>query len=247
MDYIGFFSGGGIKGLAYIGCIKALEERGIFCRRCAGVSIGAIFGSLLIAGYSVSELLKIVYNTNFNNLLISNNIIDTVKNFGKNKTKNLELFLFNLLQQKGIRTFKDVYFNGDYKLKIVATNLNKMKKIIFPTDLDSYDINLNNFLISKAAIMSSTLPGLLEPLKLNGNIIVDGGVKEVIPNVYFNDFLPKIYFTFKDFRPKDGYVIKINLPKIKTTNFDIDVDTKKMIIKCGYETTRKFINEYFLS
>ena len=48
MYYTGIFQGGGLKSIAYIGAILALEEEGFICNKAAGVSAGAIFASLLL-------------------------------------------------------------------------------------------------------------------------------------------------------------------------------------------------------
>jgi len=52
------FSGGGIKGLAYVGAIKALEEKQLFqnVKRFAGASAGAITAALLAIGMGADEL-----------------------------------------------------------------------------------------------------------------------------------------------------------------------------------------------
>lgn len=243
MDYIGFFSGGGIKGLAYIGCIIALEERGIFCRRCAGTSVGAIFASLLASGYHGKELLHIVYKTDFQKLFKNNTFKDKVKKLGLTSTKELEQYLNNLYLKKNVRTFKDLYYNNDYKLKVIATDLKKLKKLILPMDLIDYNINPNHYLVSKAVVMSSSLPFFFEPFKINSDLIVDGGLKENIPQVSFLENLPKIYFVFKEKENLDGYVIKIDLPKIKTTDFFISQEKIKELIRCGYESTINFIKD----
>lgn len=57
MDAYGIFQGGGAKGYAHVGALKAAEERGIKFTRVAGTSAGAIIASLVAAGYSADELL----------------------------------------------------------------------------------------------------------------------------------------------------------------------------------------------
>ena len=56
INYIGIFQAGGIKGIAHIGAVTALEERGFKCVKAAGTSVGAVIACLLIAGYSGKEL-----------------------------------------------------------------------------------------------------------------------------------------------------------------------------------------------
>ena len=51
-------SGGGAKGAAHIGVIKALEENNIPIDYITGTSIGAIIGSLYAMGYSPEEMLE---------------------------------------------------------------------------------------------------------------------------------------------------------------------------------------------
>ena len=62
MNYIGIFEGGGVKGIAHIGALRALEERGFFCKKASGTSVGAIIASLVVAGYSSIELTNILFN-----------------------------------------------------------------------------------------------------------------------------------------------------------------------------------------
>lgn len=56
MDAFGIFEGGGAKGVAHIGALKAAEERGVNFIGVAGASAGAIVASLVAAGYSADEL-----------------------------------------------------------------------------------------------------------------------------------------------------------------------------------------------
>ena len=56
MDAFGIFEGGGAKGLAHIGALKAAEENGVRFIGVAGTSAGAIVASLVAAGYTADEL-----------------------------------------------------------------------------------------------------------------------------------------------------------------------------------------------
>ena len=58
-------SGGGAKGLAHIGVLKYLEERGIPIDFIAGTSMGAIIGGFYAAGYSPAEIEKITQTRDF--------------------------------------------------------------------------------------------------------------------------------------------------------------------------------------
>lgn len=58
-------SGGGAKGAAHIGVIKALEENGVPIDYITGTSIGAIIGSLYAMGYSPEEMLELILSKEF--------------------------------------------------------------------------------------------------------------------------------------------------------------------------------------
>lgn len=58
-------SGGGAKGIAHIGVIKALEENDIPIDYVAGTSMGAIIGGLYAAGYTPEEMLELILSKGF--------------------------------------------------------------------------------------------------------------------------------------------------------------------------------------
>ena len=51
-------SGGGARGFAHLGVIKALNEHGIYPDIISGVSAGSVIGVLYSAGHSVEQILK---------------------------------------------------------------------------------------------------------------------------------------------------------------------------------------------
>ena len=56
MEYVGIFEGGGAKGFAHVGALKATEERGIQFSEVGGTSAGAIIAALVAAGFKADEL-----------------------------------------------------------------------------------------------------------------------------------------------------------------------------------------------
>ena len=57
-------TGGGARGIAHLGVLKALLEQGIQPTMISGVSAGAIAGALYAAGYHPDEVLDIIISTN---------------------------------------------------------------------------------------------------------------------------------------------------------------------------------------
>lgn len=187
----GVFSGGGIKGFAYVGAIQALEEWGIQFKRLAGTSAGAILAAFLAAGYNAKELEEIFDNLNLNTLLDPPKIwigkpflkwLNLYFRFGMYGGKSLEKWFHQKLAAKGIYTFGDL---PQGSLKFIASDLTNGKIIVLPDDLKDYGIDANKFPVSRALRMSCGLPFFFEPVYLkNGKtecVIVDGGVLSNFP------------------------------------------------------------------
>lgn len=58
------FSGGGIKGAAHIGVLKAFEEKGVDFKYISGTSSGSIVASLYSMGYNSDEI-KEIFQKNY--------------------------------------------------------------------------------------------------------------------------------------------------------------------------------------
>lgn len=253
MNYVGIFEGGGVKGIAHLGAIRALEERGFFCKKAAGSSVGAIIASLVIAGYKSDELVDIVFNLNLQELKKRNKILNTIRHLGIYSSSPLEEYLDNLFRLKKVNTFQDIKIGSDYLLKVTATDITKRKKIILPDDLFKYEIHPDSFKISKAVVMSATYPFFYKPLKLNKSIIVDGGISNNFPKEAYNTTNElvigfNLVDTSKDIRKSDDiFMIRIPTFGIKTMDFNISYEVKKKLYISGYMAGIKFLNSYFSS
>lgn len=64
-EYTCLFGGGAIRGAAYCGTVKAMEELGINPNTVAGSSVGSIIAALFAVGYSAKELREIFMQVNF--------------------------------------------------------------------------------------------------------------------------------------------------------------------------------------
>lgn len=189
MEIDGVFSGGGIKGFALIGACEEIENRGFQFARLAGTSAGSIVAALIAAGYSSGEIYRILDDLDLTKLLDArNSIIPFAKwlfvywKLGLYKGNELEKWISQKLEVKGLRTFSDL---PPQKLRIIASDISNGELIILPDDLEKYGILPGSFPIAKAIRMSCSIPYFFEPVKLrtrNGlNILVDGGVLSNFP------------------------------------------------------------------
>lgn len=151
-------SGGGARGIAHIGVIKALEELGLAFTHLAGTSSGAIVGSLYSYGYTPDEILKIVMAT--------------------------KLFKFmrpawtwtGLLTLDGLRSILLTYLpeNSFESLKIpitiAATEIKRGKPAYF-----------KHGELVPAILASCCVPAVFNPVQHNACLYVDGGLMDNLP------------------------------------------------------------------
>ena len=151
-------SGGGARGIAHLGVIKALQEIGVHFDRIAGTSAGAITGALIAQGYSPDESLKIVESSSF------------VRHLRPAWTR------MGLLR---IDTAADLYkkyiphdsFEGlQIPLHVLAVDLNDGEQVIFERGE-----------LIRPVLASCCLPGIFEPMLINKRQFVDGGVLNNLP------------------------------------------------------------------
>ncbi|OJU40182.1 MAG: hypothetical protein BGN96_02800 [Bacteroidales bacterium 45-6] len=156
---VGFvLSGGGSRGFAHLGAIKALHERGLFPDYISGTSAGAFSGCLLADGYSPEEIISFFDNRAFNE-------------FGKLMIPRSGLFSsvpFYRFLHKHLRskTFADLKI----QLSVTATNLEKGKPVTFSEGL-----------IVPPVVASCSVPIIFKPVKIDGEHYVDGGLFKNFP------------------------------------------------------------------
>ena len=100
------FGGGGIKGISYIGCLKALEEKQILpnIKYLVGTSIGSIFCLLINIGYRSDELKPILFNmsTNIINDISCNDVLEFIDNYGISNNNKLLTIVKIFIKKKKI-------------------------------------------------------------------------------------------------------------------------------------------------
>lgn len=82
------FEGGGAKGIAFLGALAELEARGIEPDRIVGTSAGAIFATLLAAGFDAKTLHDAVARRDEKGVLLLNRFFDKPVSFTDEEVKN---------------------------------------------------------------------------------------------------------------------------------------------------------------
>ncbi|OUR81772.1 hypothetical protein A9Q82_08065 [Cycloclasticus sp. 46_120_T64] len=193
--------GGGARGYAHIGVMRALEEQGIPIDKIAGTSIGAIIGSGFCMGYdssSIAGLCKKHVRKLFDYTLP---ILSLVKGRVVNRELN--------------RTF------GDQRIEdllipffCISTNLTRAEQVVH--DRGS---------LKEALRASMSLPAMIPPVCRNGDLLVDGGLLNNLPidqmrkmtgrvNIIAVDISPKLDLTNNNDFPPDVSGFKLLLSRL---------------------------------
>lgn len=185
------FEGGGVKGIAFVGALKVMEENGYTWDKLAGTSAGSIVAALLSAGYNSRELREILEELDYLYFLQKKGlgrlpyvgpILELFLREGMYRGDRIELFIEDLLSKKRIRTFGDL---PSGKLRIIASDISAGKMLVLPDDLVEYDLMPENFSIARAVRMSSSIPFFFQPVLLKKDsvqhYIVDGGLLSNYP------------------------------------------------------------------
>ncbi len=194
LKYTCLFGGGAIRGLAYVGTIRALEELNIEFDVIGGSSVGSIFATLVACGYKSYELENLFMKVNFE--LFRDIHLGLGKGLGLSKGGIFVDWLNELISKKheDIKkrnvTFKDL----EQDLVIITTNL----KAFNTQEFSKFETP--DFEIAKAIRVSSSMPGLMPPFKFNGADLVDGDLQKASPMWKLTDTLKNSQSRILEFR-----------------------------------------------
>ena len=178
--YTCIFGGGAVRGLAYVGAIKALKELDFNIKTYVGSSVGSIVASLLAVGYGADEIYRIMKKVNFE--LFRDLHFNISKDFALSKGKLFTEWIREAIEKK--------YYGMDYKKGInppvTFKDLNK-NLIILTTDLNTFtpfefsNFNTPDYEVASAVRISCGMPGLMTPVEHEDKRLVDGDLLKGIP------------------------------------------------------------------
>lgn len=185
-------SGGGIRGIAHAGALKALEDNGIKIDIIGGTSSGSLIASLYAMGYS-PYYIYILFKRYAKEIVEMNStpIISGIGNFMMNKKvsisglktgESIEKAYDHIAIRKGIRQIKDI---TKMPLVIPTVDVKLSKEYIFTNKIPKESENQSQYItdisIGKAVRASSSFPGIFCPCDFKDHKFLDGGVLDNIP------------------------------------------------------------------
>ncbi|WP_431126893.1 patatin-like phospholipase family protein [Flagellimonas flava] len=157
-------SGGGIRGMAHIGLLKAMGEKGVQAQLVAGSSVGALVGALYANGNSIDEMLQFFKETP----------LFKYDFFAINKPGFIDT-------ERYFKIFKGYFPEDSFEalripLFVVATDLLKGEEKVFSTGE-----------LIRPLLASAALPPVFSPIEIEKTFYADGGVMNNFPKEYVDD------------------------------------------------------------
>lgn len=151
-------SGGGLRGIAHLGVLKALDEKGLQPSIISGTSAGAIVGAFYAAGYKPDDLMEIISRTSFFS------------------ARALRFSTSGLFDKKILMKIFHHYFTensfADLKLPLFAT----------ATDVGSgRSVYFNDGPLDEALMASASIPFIFPVSKIGDIMCLDGGIVNNLP------------------------------------------------------------------
>lgn len=146
-------SGGGARGFAHLGALKAMNERKLYPEIISGTSAGSLAGVLYADGYSPDEIF-----TFFKSLSFSNFAEVSIPEGGFLKTTKIQTFLKKHLRAK---TFEELKI----PLKVIASDIELGESRIFSEGE-----------LIQPIVASCSVPIVFSPMEIDGHFYVDGGL-----------------------------------------------------------------------
>lgn len=181
------FCGGGIRCVAHVGVLKAMNEAGLLScvKEMIGVSAGALFALLYVLGYSIGQIEELALNFDFRILgdIDPEDLLLFSVSLGLNSGDMLDKLVASVLHQKGFD--KDITFEQlaarvrlgfrCYATELQTSTIKEMSATASP-----------DMLVRTAVRASMSLPIMYSPVPYGPTLLVDGGLLHNLPLVFLN-------------------------------------------------------------
>lgn len=227
-------SGGGAKGAAHIGVLKALEEEGIKIDYISGCSSGSIVASLYSMGYTPNQILCMFKNycsyiTDYDKMvpfkILSMAITGRLRLKGLAKGNNIEYIMRKFCYNKQIKNISEVKIplaisTVDIKSGEIVYFLSKEIKDRAKNydDTPSYEYDAD---LSAVVRASTSLPCVFEPKYLKGRYLIDGGIRMNSPVSILKKLGADKVITVSFDENKKYEISNLNIVDVTLKSFDI--------------------------
>lgn len=229
LKYTCLFGGGAIRGLAYVGTIRAMEELGIEYDIIGGSSVGSIIAALVAVGYKSYEIENFFMKVNFD--LFKDIHFGFGKPFALSKGEIFMDWLNEILKNK---------VEGALSKRITFRDLEKTL-IIISTDLKHFTAQefskkeTPDFEVAQAAKISSSMPGLMAPYVYLDKELVDGDLLKASP----------MWKLSEEFKASESRILEYRLEGDYNKDEKNPISFINTIYSCVTDAATKFVSEVY--
>lgn len=242
-------SGGGPRGVTHVGVLKALEENDIPIDYIVGTSMGAIVGGLYASGYSPDEILQMITSEELRSW-ISGTMQDEAHYLFKESYPNASWQLFGISYDSVLKVnlptnivspvemdygFMTVFSGASAAANYDFDQLFRPFRCVASDIAESKEVILSNGSLEQAIRASTTFPFYFKPIKIDGNLMFDGGMYNNFPvDVLSKSFYPDIIIGSKAAsnynQPRqDDLLSQVQSMLMANTKYDVDTTTGILI------------------
>ena len=182
-------SGGGIRGIAHAGVLKALEDNHIKIDAIGGTSSGALIAGLYVLGYTPDDIYmlfkkhsKQIVGTGLNQIIYQVRNIFNKESSGLRNGEKIEDIFNTLAKAKGVYKISQV---DKIPISIPAVDIKNGREYIFtnriPEEKNVYGKYIMDISVGKALRASSSFPAVFCPCDFGEHKFLDGGALNNIP------------------------------------------------------------------
>ncbi|MCB2220400.1 MAG: patatin-like phospholipase family protein [Bacteroidetes bacterium] len=267
-------SGGGPRGVAHVGVLKALEENEIPIDYIVGTSMGAIVGGLYASGYSPDEILQMITSDEMRSW-ISGSINNQDHFLFKETPPNASWQMFKITYDTVLRAklptnlvspremdfgFLRIFSGASAAAGYNFDNLLIPFRCVASDIVESHEVTFKTGQLEKAVRASMTFPFYFKPIKVNNRLMFDGGMYNNFPvDVLIAEFNPEVIIGSKaasNFGPPadDNIISLIQSMLMANTRYTVDTASGILIEPqlwsvnvTDFSNTQQFIDSGYVS
>lgn len=184
--------GGGARGCAHVGILRALEEQHIPIDYIAGTSMGAVVGGMYASGMTPDEIDRALSTTDWRDALVDRTRYKDLA-YRRKEDDNRYLTVVEaglrgrrLLLPSGLRSGQKLRFILQSYLIPVA-EVRDFSRLPIPFKAVAADIETGDAVVldhgdlAEAIRASMSIPGVFSPMEIDGKLLVDGGIADNVP------------------------------------------------------------------
>ncbi len=267
-------SGGGAKGAAHIGVIRALEEEGIPIDYVAGTSMGAIIGGLYAIGWTPDQMEEVLLSDEFEKW-VEGEIGEEYKFYFKKPNPNASWLSLRFNVDSVLKhrlpvnivspVMMDFVFLELFSAAAAAAGYN-FDSLFVPFRCVAADVVENKAIalrkgnLGNAIRASMTFPFYFKPIKIDGRLLFDGGMYNNFPaDIMYDEFYPEIIIGSRASRGfgkmrEDDITSQLEAMLTSETDYEVPCDngvliepTLRDVNVIDFRHTRAFIDSGYVA